>query len=154
MEITDITILIYSLIGIILVLAILVVRLEFKVKKLLVGKNGKSLEGTILSIKNGILRLDSIHAETKKQIENIESRLRKNIKKAEVVRFNPFQGTGSGGNQSFATALINEDGDGVVFSSLYSRERVSVFAKPIKNYSSEYELSEEERGVIKKAKLS
>ena len=48
----------------------------------------------------------------------------------ETIRFNPFPDQGS--NQSFAVGMVNEDGDGVVFSSLYSRERMSIFAKPIK----------------------
>ncbi len=148
------TILIYILIGIIIILAGLIIRLEFKLKKLLRGKNGKSLEGAILNIASGVARLDNLHNEIRNQIEHIEGRVRKSVKKAEVIRFNPFSGTGSGGNQSFATALINEDGEGIVLSSLYSRERVSVFAKPIKNYMSEYELSGEEKQAIEKAKLS
>jgi len=49
--------------------------------------------------------------------------------------------------------MLNEDGDGVVFSSLYSRERMSIFAKPIKNGKSEYELTEEEKEALKKAKV-
>ena len=152
--ILDTTILIYILIGIIVILTGLVIRLELKLKRLLAGKNGKSLESAILNISNGVTRLNDLHNEVRKQIEHIEGRVRKSIKKAEVIRFNPFAGTGSGGNQSFATALINEEGEGVVISSLYSRERVSVFAKPVKNYASEYELSGEEKKAIEKARLS
>ena len=148
----DTTILIYILIGIIVVLTAMIIRLELKLKKLLTGKSGKSLEDVILNTANGIARLDDLHNEIKKQIENIEERVRKSIKKAEVIRFNPFKGT-SGGNQSFATALLDEEGNGVIISSLYSRERVSVFAKPIQNYSSEYELSGEEKEAIKRTKL-
>jgi len=148
----DINILIYILISIIIILTVLVVRLELKLKKLLAGKNGKSLEGAIHNIINGVSHLGTLHDEMKKQVEDVENRVRKSIKKAEVIRFNPFSGTGSGGNQSFATALINEEGDGVVISSLYSRERVSVFAKPVNNYSSEYELSGEEKEAINKSK--
>ena len=70
----------------------------------------------------------------------------------ETVRFNPFKGDGSGGNQSFSTAFVNEEGDGVVISSLYSRERVSVFAKPVKKMSSEYEMTAEEKESLQKAK--
>lgn len=152
--ILDTTILIYILIGVIVVLAGLVIRLELKLKRLLAGKNGKSLESTILNISNGVTQLNNLHNEVRKQIEHIDRRVKKSVKKAEVIRFNPFSGTGSGGNQSFATALINEDGDGVIISSLYSRERVSVFAKPVKNHSSEYELTQEEKEAIKKAAQS
>ena len=49
--------------------------------------------------------------------------------------------------------MLNEEGDGVVFSSLYSRERMSVFAKPIKNNKSEYELTSEEKEALKKAEV-
>ena len=44
--------------------------------------------------------------------------------------------------------MLNEEGDGVVFSSLYSRERMSIFAKPIKNNKSEYELSDVESAIV------
>ena len=49
--------------------------------------------------------------------------------------------------------MQNEEGDGLVISSLYARERMSVFAKPIKNGKSEYELTQEEIEVINKAKV-
>ncbi len=69
----------------------------------------------------------------------------------ETIRFNPFPDQGS--NQSFAVGMLDEDGDGVVFSSLYSRERMSIFAKPIKNGKSEYELTAEEKNVLDKARV-
>ncbi len=148
------TILIYILIGVIAILIGFVLRLEIKLKKLLCGKSGRSLENTIFNIANNVTKLNNSNDEIRNKINHIENRVRKSIKKAEVIRFNPFVGTGSGGNQSFATALINEDGEGIVLSSLYSRERMSVFAKPVKNYISEYELSGEEKEAIKKVKLS
>jgi Protein of unknown function (DUF4446) len=72
------------------------------------------------------------------------------VRKVKTVRFNPFAGTGVGGNQSFSTALLNEHGDGVIISALHSRERVAVFAKPISNYQSEYELTAEEKSLLSK----
>lgn len=151
---TNIGILILILFGINLILIGWVIRLEIKIKKLLSGKNARSLEDTILHIKNGVESLDTLYKKTKEHLGGLEQKIKKNIKKVQTIRFNPFKGTGDGGNQSFATALLNEEGDGVVISSLYSRERVSVFAKPIKNYTSEYEMSEEEKEVVNNAKLS
>ena len=148
----DTTVLIFVLIAAVIILTALVIRLEMKLKKLLVGKNGGSLEHSIIAMGEGVARLDKLHDESRKQMEDIEQRVRKGIKRAETVRFNPFKGTGSGGNQSFAVALLDEVGSGVVLSSLYSRERVSVFAKPISNYSSEYELSGEEKEAIQKVR--
>ena len=82
-------------------------------------------------------------------IANINKKLKKSIRGVETVRFNPFGDQGS--NQSFAIGMLNEDKDGVVISSLYSRERMSIFAKPIKGGTSDYELTEEEKEALKKA---
>ena len=85
-------------------------------------------------------------------MEKNNTKLKKSIRGLEIIRFNPFPDQGS--NQSFAIGMLNEEGDGVVFSSLYSRERMSIFAKPIKNNKSEYELSTEEKEALEKAKVS
>jgi hypothetical protein len=63
-------------------------------------------------------------------LTTVEKRLKKSIQGVETVRFNPFKGTGAGGNQSFSTAFVNEKGDGVVLTSMYARDRISMFAKP------------------------
>ena len=87
-----------------------------------------------------------------KDIVILNEKLRKSIRGLDILRFNPFPDQGS--NQSFAIGMLNEDKDGIVISSLYSRERMSVFAKPIKNGKSEYELSDEEKEVLKKAEVN
>lgn len=125
-----------------------------RVSRLLAGKDAKSLEETILSLKQEVAELRNFQQDSEAYLENVEARLRRSIQSIETVRFNPWKGTGEGGNQSFATALLNEHGDGVVLSSLYSRERVSVFSKPIKKHASEYELTEEEIEALKASKKS
>jgi len=87
-------------------------------------------------------------------LKTAEARLRRSIQGVETIRFNAFKGTGEGGNQSFAIALLSENGDGTVVSSLYARDRMSVFAKPIKNFSSEFEMTAEERDAVTRAKRS
>lgn len=84
-----------------------------------------------------------------KYLESVEARLKKGCRGVGVVRFNPFEDAGS--NQSFCIAFLNEEGDGVVISSLYSREKANIYAKPVKNSNSEYTLSEEEKQAIKAA---
>jgi hypothetical protein len=68
-----------------------------------------------------------------------------------VKRFDPFQN--AGGQQSFASALLNEKGDGVVLSGIHSRDGVRVYAKEVKKFASERELSEEETGAIAETKI-
>ncbi len=134
-----------------LILIMWVIRLEIKLKKVLLGKNAHSLEDTIVHLEQGIKELDTFKKESELYYKNIEKRLARSIQGVETIRFNAFKGEGIGGNQSFATAFINEQGDGTVISSLYSRDRISIFAKPIKKLSSEFELSEEERTAVNKS---
>ena len=41
-----------------------------------------------------------------------------------------------------------QKGDGVVMSTLHSRDRISIFSKPIKKFSSEFEMTKEEKSVV------
>jgi hypothetical protein len=118
------------------------------------GKNGSSLEDGFNSIQGDISNLHKFENDMKNYLTDVEKRLRRSVQAVETIRYNPFKGTGSGGNQSFATGLISEEGNGVVISSLYSREHVSVFSKPVKSHKSEFELTEEELEVLNKAKES
>lgn len=124
---------------------------EKRLKRFFLGKKAKDLEETIVSLEDNIVKLNKAKDNIEKDIANINTKLKKSIRGLETIRFNPFPDQGS--NQSFAIGMLNEEGDGVVFSSLYSRERMSVFAKPIKNNNSEYELSTEEKEALEKAKV-
>lgn len=124
---------------------------EKRLKRFFLGKKGKDLEETITTLQNDIAELKTAKETANKNIATINTKLKKSIRGLETIRFNPFPDQGS--NQSFAIGMLNEDGDGVVISSLYARERMSVFAKPIKNSKSEYELTEEEKEAIAKAKV-
>ncbi len=66
-----------------------------------------------------------------------------------VVRYNPFQDTGS--NQSFVLALLDSKGDGFVLSSLHSRQATRVFLKSLTGGRAEAQLSAEENEAIKRA---
>jgi len=138
----------YGLIAVIVILIGLIVRLEIKIKKLLIGKNSKSLEDSIVSAHENLDKLNEFQKEAINQFVSVEKRLNRSIQAVETIRFNPFKGTGEGGSQSFTTSFLSENGDGVVISSLYSRERVSVFSKPLSKFSSVFELTDEEKEVI------
>lgn len=86
--------------------------------------------------------LNKLHHE----LEDLSQRT---IQKIAVIRYNPFADTG--GDQSFAIALLDSLGNGVVLSSLHSRTDTRVFAKPVQSGRSRYQLSDEEQDAIKKA---
>lgn len=84
------------------------------------------------------------------ELENLKKENKFNIQKIGIVRYNPFNEIG--GNQSFSIAILDGEDNGVVITSLFSREGNRVYGKPIKNGKSDYLLSEEEKEAIKKAK--
>ena len=85
-----------------------------------------------------------------KELGNLKKENKFNIQKFGIVRFNPFKEIG--GNQSFSIALLDGRDDGIVITSLYTKEGNRIFGKPIKGGKSEYLLSEEEKEAIKIAK--
>jgi len=136
---------------IVLVLVGLVWRMEYRLKKLFRGKKGSDIEESITVINEAINGLKDAHFKATERLDVHNKKLGQSLRGIHTVRFNPFPELGS--NQSFAIAILNESGDGVILSSLYTRERVSVFAKPIKNMRSEYELTDEEKEALLKAKI-
>ncbi|MES2213688.1 MAG: DUF4446 family protein [Patescibacteria group bacterium] len=142
---------IYIASSIVVLLVLWIVRLEIKLKRLLGGSSAKSLEETLTHTHKNVADLTRFKDESITYFKQIETRLGRSMQAVETVRFNPFKGSGEGGNQSFSTAFVSEKGDGVVISSLYSRERVSVFSKPLKKFGSDFELTEEEHEVVTNA---
>ena len=69
-----------------------------------------------------------------------------------LVRFNPFEDTG--GNQSFALALLDSDANGIVLSSLHSRQATRVYIKSIQAGRAETGLSAEETAALRQAGLA
>lgn len=140
------------LLALVLILGAWLLMIERRLKKLLAGKDAQSLESVIGTLGKDIRALESFRDTTNSYLKSSEERLRRSIQNVETMRFNAFKGNGEGGNQSFAIALLSEDGNGTVISSLYTRDRVSVFAKPIKNFSSEFEMTAEEKEAIDRAR--
>ena len=134
----------------ILVLAIFVFRANTRINRLLQGKDAENLEDTFKYLIEEVKRMNDNQIITEKTLHNLNNRLRRSLTGFKTFRFNPFPD--QGGNQSFAIALVNEEGDGLIISSLYSREKTSIFAKPIKKGVAEYELTTEEKQARAEAK--
>jgi len=135
-----------------IVLAVVwILKTEKRLKRFFLGKAAKDLEETIAALEDNIVKLNYAKEKTERELVEVNKKLKKSIRGVETIRFNPFPDQGS--NQSFAIGILNEEGDGVMLSSLYSRERMSVYAKPIKSGKSEYELSSEEKDALEKARV-
>ncbi len=127
------------------------IALKIRFRRLALGRSG-SIEESIAILTRESKEAREFRGELEKYLKLAESRLRTSVRGVGVVRFNPF--TSQGGNQSFAAAFLDERGNGVVLSTLYARDRVGVYAKPVDNGSSSFELTEEEKEAVSKAKES
>lgn len=139
----------YLLIAVITLLVIWISILEWRLRRLYKGSDGKSLEGIIHDIKRGNSELHGHKDQIHSNLQNLDKRVRKSIQGVKTIRYNPFQD--QGGNHSFSTAILDADGDGVVITGIYSREQNRVYAKPVSARQSEYELSREEVEAIREA---
>jgi len=63
------------------------------------------------------------------------------------VRFNTFEDTG--GNQSFALALVDPAGNGVVVNSLHARNQTRLYAKALRAGIADGALSAEETEALR-----
>lgn len=84
--------------------------------------------------------------------QGLDERVQVSLSKVGMVRFNPFGDTG--GDQSFALAMLDEQGNGIVISSIFGRVESRLYAKPVKAGKSKYALSDEEEKAIIQATLA
>lgn len=144
---------IYALAGALLIavvgFAIVLSNISRRLKKLTTGTNGKNLEDAIYQLMHDHEIFEGRVESVEEKNARIDREIKSSVRGIATVRYNAFADVG--GRQSFATALLSEDGTGVVISSIYSRDRMNVYAKPVANFSSEYELSNEEAHALKEA---
>lgn len=124
--------------------------LSRRLSRLTRGANAVSLEATIASLSETTASLSEHARVTEAALNNLDTRLMTSVRTVSVRRFDPFQN--AGGQQSFATALLNEKGDGVVLSGIHARDSVRVYAKDVHHFMSERELSADEAAAIDDAK--
>lgn len=145
----SITILFYIISAVVLIILLWILMIEIRLKRIFAGTKAKNLEESLVVLGKKLKEIETNQEKIDKHLVTIDNRLNKSIRNIETLRFNPF--VDAGGNQSFAVALLNDEGNGVVLSSLYARDRMSVFAKPIINGKSSFELTSEEKSVLDKS---
>jgi Protein of unknown function (DUF4446) len=96
--------------------------------------------GRVEDVRSRLEELDQRHADLQRVSQT-------SLQHIGLVRFNPFDDTGS--DQSFAIALLDDRRDGLVISSLHGRNNTRVFAKPVEGGSSSHTLSDEETQAIR-----
>lgn len=121
--------------------------------KKMLSSGSEDLAQSLIEMRQRLTRLETFQRDTAAYLEVLERRVCRSTQATEMIRFTPFSGIGRGGNQSFSVGFLNEEGDGIVVSGLYySNDRVSLFAKPVKDFASEHDLTPEEKDVLARSK--
>jgi hypothetical protein len=130
----------------VVVLAGRVGRLGRRLDALTRGSDEGSLEAVLGQHLDRVRRvLDEVSGRT----ATLERETKKSLGRVGLVRYNPFDDTG--GNQSFALAILDASGDGFVVNSLHARGGTRVYAKTVSQGRSEVALSDEESEALRQA---
>jgi Protein of unknown function (DUF4446) len=142
--------------ALLLVLALLLVRrtsrLDRRLRGVTRGAEGRSLEAILDA------HLDKVYAVARDlddlaaRAAVLEATQRRALQRIGLVRYNPFEDTG--GNQSFALAVVDARGNGFVVNSLHARAGTRVYGKAIAGGRSESALSAEEAEALRLALAS
>ena len=124
-------------------------RLSRRLEQLTRGSDEGNLEAVLGQhlerVRKVVRDVDDVAART----SALESDMRRSLGRLGLVRYNPFDDTG--GNQSFALAIVDAAGDGFVVSSLHARQGTRVYAKAVAKGNAEVALSEEESAALQRA---
>ena len=86
------------------------------------------------------------------RVAALEQVARTEVPRVGFVRYNAFDDVGS--DLSYALALLTREGDGVVLSSIYSREETRTYGKAVERFLTTQDASSEEKTAIAKARSS
>lgn len=104
--------------------------------------NGNDLDGLLKKYLQEVEEIKKDNSEIKNYYIKLDSDMAACIQKVGLVRYNAFKDVGS--DLSFAIALLDGNDNGVVLNGIYGSEYSNIYAKPIKNKKSSYQLSYEE----------
>ncbi len=125
-------------------------RLQERSERLLRGLEGADLQVGLEGVLERLEALGGRAGQMEEAIRRLEATLSHSIQGVGMVRFRAFQDTG--GDQSFALALVDGEGNGAVLSVLHSREGQRVYGKPLAAWTSAYALSDEEKQALEQAR--
>lgn len=152
-SITSIPIVAVSTLAIVvLVLLILISKQRRRINALTSSKDGISLESVIVSLIAKVDEIEKTLAIHREALSAVDARVKKSIRGYSLVKYNAY--SDNGGEQSFASGLIDENQDGYVLSVIQNRSHVGIYAKNVVNGNSDTSLTEEEIQALEKAKKS
>lgn len=124
-------------------------KLRRRIDDLTRGKDTESMEDIMLSFFERIESLEKDEKVTRSDLKEIKENLKITYQKTGLVKYDAFREMS--GALSYSLALLDKENNGVLISSMYSREGCYTYAKDIENGECKINLSEEEAEALKQA---
>lgn len=118
-------------------------KINKRISHLTKGSDGRSLENLITKQFSEIRQVVKNEKKQNKNIEIINDKFLTTFCKIGLVKYDAFKEMS--GKLSFSLALLTENHDGIIITSMHSREGCFTYCKEVTNEESYYILSEEER---------
>lgn len=125
-------------------------KLSKKYSAMMNGQGINNLEDLIVSIQQKLDNNGTAISEHTEQIRVLQKQKPLDKNKIAIHRYNAFSNVGS--DLSFSVAIVNEEKDGIVLTSIHSRDGGYMYGKPVEKGQSKYSLTPEEMKVIEEAK--
>ncbi len=111
------------------------------------GIEEKTLMNALVGIQKALAEHEKSQQFLKSELQKLKEDARLHLQNLTFKRYNPFSDTG--GDQSFILALLDGNHDGVVITSLHSRENTRFYVKSIKGgVGIDHPLSDEEQKMV------
>lgn len=148
MSSSSIPLLIYLLAQTILciVLFVQIRRLKKKLTSFTKGKDGGSLEETIAWLTKKSAETDETLAQHKQKLNQLNGRLKTSVRGVSLVYYDAYEGIG--GKQSFSLAILDENQNGAIVSSIINRNHSAVYAREVHEGTPLQTLTQEEQQVL------
>ena len=120
-----------------------------KYNALVKGVEDVNLEELISKALNEVGKVKEDYNTMEEKYDEIDRRLKFAIQKVGFIRYNAFADMGS--ELSFSIALLDDNLDGIVITSIFGRDYSTSYAKAVVNGESKHSLSVEEMQAIDRA---
>ena len=147
-----------AVLGALLIVAVVLVallarrvsRLQRRISALTRDDGGRSLEQILEGHLDRVLAVDRDLDYLAERTAVLEVASRRALQRVGLVRYNPFEETG--GNQSFALALLDADDHGFIITSLHARSGTRIYARALTAGRADSQLSGEEEEALRLAR--
>ena len=122
-------------------------RVTHHYNSLTAGIDHKTLTNALQGIQQTLAEHERLQGVAKNELQKLKLDGVGHVQQVTLKRFNPFGDTG--GDQSFILGIIDGNKDGVVITSLHSRENTRFYVKSVEGgVGIDHPLSDEEQKII------